>query len=361
MRLATDAEVEVRRLKERINAGLKYKASVLGHHIGTPPFGLRRVDGALVRDDRQHVGSPLGLSRWDTALATIAIMLDDSQGLSGSERAGRIAAELGYKKAWTDHIRWALSPATQGHTSNRLSYTANTHDAIVTAEQAAAVTRLRHHSLGKPQRPNGAAADYIFSGLLFCGLCGRRYSGGSKPLSGGGARVYYRCRGRLTPQSNCYRAELPPGARAAIPQTELIDYANGLIAGRIPELLESAFREEMPTPTLSVEDIKTHAELAEIESLISRYGDESGALGGAVAKLRAKLQGPQNTDTSQPQRLDNSTIFAMQRIAGILSDSTSATLNDALSPHEYRSICLALISRITLEFDQILTVKLVEY
>jgi hypothetical protein len=135
-----------------------------------------------------------------------------------------------------------------------------------------------------------------------------------------------------------------------------------LIAGRIPELLAVAFTEESQAPTLSIEDIKAQAELTEIESLISRYGDESGALSGAAAKLRAKLQGLQNAGgTSQPQRLDNTTIFAMQRVADILGASTSATLNDALSPHEYRSICIALISRITLEFDQILTVSLIKY
>ena len=359
-----DADKEVRNLKRRIDDGLEYKATQLGHHLGTPPFGLRRVEGVLVRDDRPHAGSPLGLSRWDTAKAALQIMIGlDYQHLTGSEKAGKIARDLGYEKAWTDHIRWALSPATQGHTVNKRATVKDTHEALVTAEQAAIIQRSRHRSLGKEQRPNGSAADYIFSGLLFCAICGRRYAGGCKPLASG-VRVYYRCRGRLTPQSPCYRAALPPGYRAAIPQTELMSFAASLFATRIPEILSHAFAPDYGPPTISPEELKAQAELSDIENLIARYGDNTGALRAAASRLRAQFQ-TAKTDTQTGASIllpDTASLMSFYcSTSGPGAAGIGANLATVLDANTFRTLALSVIDSVTLEFDKIKSVKLKQY
>lgn len=169
------AQSEADRTSERIKSVFEYKRTQ-GDYVGTPPFGYKRVNKKLVKDDET---APLVELMFKTYLTTFS-----------SLKTIEALSEAGYDLNMNALRKRLKNPVYSGTAQGNecpAYITADEHECIL-ENMKKYVKSTKHHY------------DYIFSGLLFCNCCGNRLGAKSNSNTlASGEKVpckYYVCDGK---------------------------------------------------------------------------------------------------------------------------------------------------------------------
>jgi DNA invertase Pin-like site-specific DNA recombinase len=220
--LAVFAEFEHATIVDRISAGIERRAKEGRWYGGRPPFGyyFSSEERVLVPDPVkapvvQRVFDLYARKRLGTR--TIAQQLRDEGAPAPSAGWGHPA------------VHWIISnPTYAGKIRWRDKVFDGIHEPLVdefTFAKAQAILRER----GEHAKRRGNASDFLLSGLLRCGRCGKAYIGMSAKGNGGRYHYYALHRPpevraqslhRRTPLPRETRTGRPPAARLALPGRE---------------------------------------------------------------------------------------------------------------------------------------------
>jgi site-specific DNA recombinase len=286
--LAVFAEFEHATIVDRISAGIERRAKEGRWYSGRPPFGYNLNDGQLIPDP---VSAPV-VRRVShlyvhERLGTIAIAKQ-----LRAEHAPAPTAGWGHPAVH----RILTNPTYLGRVRWREQVFDSTHEPLIdqdTFDQAQAI--LAERSSEASQR-RGNASDFLLSGLLRCGHCGRAYIGMSAKGKGG-TYHYYACTGRQKYGNKTCRNERLPSQRlqdAVLAQLAEIYRDSSLIATALAQAEENAKRQR---PEIEQRLASVRAEIARSEQALERYYQafEQGTLTAErcqqrTSRLHARLQ-----------------------------------------------------------------------
>jgi site-specific DNA recombinase len=286
--LAVFAEFEHATIVDRISAGIERRAKEGRWFGGRPPFGytFSSEDRVLVPDPvkapvvqrvfdlyaRKHLGT-----------RTIAQQLRDEGAPSPSAGWGHPA------------VHWIITnPTYVGKIRWRDKIFDGVHEPLVdefTFAKAQAIMRER----GEHAKRRGNASDFLLSGLLRCGKCGKAYIGMS--ANGNGGRYhYYACTGRQKygPKA-CDGERLPRDKVDEAVLSQLINvYRDETLTGEAVAKANAAAEKRRPEFEQQLASIT--AEITRAEQALERYYEafEQGTLSperceARLTRLQARL------------------------------------------------------------------------
>jgi site-specific DNA recombinase len=275
---------------DRVSAGIERRAKEGRWYAGRPPFGYLFCDEqrALVPDP---VKAPVVRRIFDLytrkRLGTIAIanQLREEQAPAPAAGWGHPAVHriIG-NPTYTGRIRW------------RDRIFDGVHEPLVdelTFQQAQAILRERGEDIS---RRRGNASDFLLSGVVRCGHCGKAYVGMSA-RGNGGRYEYYACSGRQKHGPKACRNERLARHKlehAVLAQLTAL-YGDGEL---VAEALAQAEHEaERSRPEVEQRLASISAEIARAEQALERYYEafEQGKLSPKrcderLARLQARLE-----------------------------------------------------------------------
>jgi site-specific DNA recombinase len=285
--LAVFAEFEHATIVDRISAGIERRAKEGRWYAGRPPFGY-------AISNEQHLLVP------DPVKAPIVRRIFD---LYTRERLGTvtIAKRLRQEQAPAPAAGWGhpavhfllTNPTYLGRIRWRDQVFDGIHEPLVdelTFARAQAILRERGDDLS---RRRGNPSDFLLSGLVRCGHCGKAYVGMSA-RGNGGTYHYYACSGRQKYGPKACRGERLP--RHKLEQAVLDELAGLYRDGElISEALAAALAEaEQQRPEIEQRLASIGAEITRAEQALERYYEafEQGKLSPERCEARlTRLQG----------------------------------------------------------------------
>jgi site-specific DNA recombinase len=286
--LAVFAEFEHATIVDRISAGIERRAKEGRWFGGRPPFGylFSNEQRVLVADP---VKGPIVRRIFDLytrkrlGTRTIAQQLRDEQAPAPSAGWGHPA------------VHWIINnPTYVGKIRWRDKVFDGIHEPLVdefTFAKAQAILRER----GEHAKRRGNNSDFLLSGLLRCGRCGKAYIGMSAN-GNGGLYHYYACTGRQKYGPKACTGERLP--REKLEQAVLHQLAT---VYRDEQLLSDALAKanaeaEQQRPELEQRLASTGAEISRAEQALERYYEafEHGKLSAErceerLTRLQARL------------------------------------------------------------------------
>jgi len=285
--LGVFAEFEHATIVDRITAGIERRAKEGRWYSGRPPFGYTLHDGQLAPDPitAPTVRRIYTLYARDR-LGTIAIAHQ-----LRAERAPAPTAGWGHpavhriltNPTYLGRIRWRDQDFQSTH-EPLIDQTTFAHAQAILAERGQDASRRR-----------GNRSDFLLSGVIRCGRCGRAYIGMSA-RGKGGAYHYYACTARQKYGRKACQGERVSREKletAVLRQLTGIYRDRGLIHDAVTAAQEQALRER---PALDERRHAVAAEIISIERSIERYFEafEQGRLSPEhceqrIARLNARL------------------------------------------------------------------------
>ncbi len=303
--LGVFAEFEHATIVDRITAGIERRAKEGRWYSGRPPFGYTLKDGQLAPDPitapvvrrifRLYVGDRLG---------TIAIAHQ-----LRAEHAPSTAAGWGHpavhrvltNPTYLGRIRWRDQDFQSTH-EPLIDQSSFDHAQAILAERGSDASRRR-----------GNRSDFLLSGVIRCGHCGRAYIGMSA-RGNGGTYHYYACTARQKYGPKACQGERVPREKletAVLRQLTGVYRDGALIRDALTTAQEQAQREQ---PAL---DERRHAITAEI----TRAGRATERYFEAFEQGRLSPERCEQRIAHLNTRLDD--LRAQQ--AELANDSTDAT------------------------------------
>jgi site-specific DNA recombinase len=287
--LAVFAEFEHATIVDRISAGIERRATEGRWFAGRPPYGytLDAVDKRMLPDPVKgplvrrifdlYVGERLGT----TAIAKLLRAQGSPPPSAGWSHPG--VHFILTNPTYTGRIRW------------RESLFEGTHEPLVDVglfEQAQAILAERGEDVS---RRRGNASDFLLSGLVRCGKCGRAYVGMSAK-GNGGVYHYYACTGRQKYGPKACNGDRLPSQKLeqAVVHQLCTLYRDGSL---ISDALAGAAKAASGGARKRAEQLaQVRAERARIGTSIERYFEafEQGTLNAQrceerIARLQARL------------------------------------------------------------------------
>ena len=283
--LAVFAEFEHATIVDRISAGIEHRAKQGRWYAGRPPFGY------AISSEQRLVPDPVK--------APIVRCIFD---LYTRERLGSvaIAKRLRQEQASAPAAGWGhpavhfllTNPTYLGRIRWRDQVFDGIHEPLVdelTFARAQAILRERGDDLS---RRRGNASDFLLSGLVRCGRCGKAYVGMSA-RGNGGSYHYYACSGRQKYGPKACQGERLPRHKL---EQAVLDQLAGLY--RDGELLSGALaaaqaEAEQQQPEIELRLASIGAEISRAEHALERYYEafEQGKLSPERCEVRlARLQ-----------------------------------------------------------------------
>jgi site-specific DNA recombinase len=285
--LGVFAEFEHATIVDRITAGIERRAKEGRWYSGRPPFGYVLNDGQLAPDP---VAAPvirrIFVLYIGERLGTIAIA-----NRLRAEQAPAPSAGWGHPAVH----RALTNPTYLGRIRWRDQEFESTHEPLIdraTFDQAQALLAERGDDVS---RRRGNPSDFLLSGVIRCGQCGRAYIGMSA-RGKGGLYHYYACtaRQKYGPKAcSGERVSREKLEQAVLRQLASIYRDGSLIRDALAAAQEHALREQ---PSLDERRRSVDAEIARAERSVERYFEsfEQGRLSPErceqrVAVLQARL------------------------------------------------------------------------
>jgi len=262
--LAVFAEFEHATIVDRVSAGIERRAKEGRWYAGRPPFGYLFSDEqrTLVPDP---VKAPVVRRIFDLytrrRLGTIAIarQLRD-------EDAPAPAAGWGHPA-----VHWIIgNPTYTGKIRWRDRLFDGVHEPLVdelTFQRAQAILRERGEDIS---RRRGNASDFLLSGVVRCGSCGKAYVGMSA-RGNGGRYEYYACSGRQKHGPKACRNERLPRHKlehAVLQQLAALYRDRDLVAEALAWAEQEA---EQSRPEIEQRLASIGAEITRAEQALERY------------------------------------------------------------------------------------------
>jgi len=288
--LAVFAEFEHATIVDRVSAGIERRAKEGRWCAGRPPFGYLFSDElrTLVPDP---VKAPVVRRIFDLytcrRLGTTAIarQLRD-------EDAPAPAAGWGHPA-----VHWIISnPTYVGRIRWRDKLFDGVHEPLVdevTFQRAQAILRERGEDIS---RRRGNASDFLLSGVVRCGSCGKAYVGMSA-RGNGGRYEYYACSGRQKRGPKACRNERLPRHKlehAVLQQLAALYRDSNLVAEAVAKAEQKA---ERARPEIEQRLASIGAEIARAKQALERYFEafEQGKLSPErcderLSRLQARLE-----------------------------------------------------------------------
>ena len=173
--LSTFAQLERETIKERMMAG-KLQAVKNGKYINNTPFGYKKVDGKLIKDE-------------DTRECVEFIFKKLLEGYSTTKIAKMIELN-GYAKSRTAlwHFntinRFARTKVYCGHTPLMGIVVENTHEAYITDEEQEYIIKLLDDRNCCPSKARDRSFPAVFRGMINCPTCHRKMAVSRAPKKG---------------------------------------------------------------------------------------------------------------------------------------------------------------------------------
>jgi site-specific DNA recombinase len=261
--IASLAQWERENLGERVSFGMEEKAKQGKWTVSTPPYGYKK-NGELLEIIESEA---------------IVIRRIFDMYLSGQYGARKIALELnkdGIKMRGSDfsdtRIRYFLAnPIYIG--TMRYNYTTNTEHYFEVENVAPPIIEeedfLKAQQIVENRKrihPRSATSKHIFSGVLFCGRCGKRMTGGTSNTSYKGKKYSnrnYTCNDRI----NWKRCDQPAMSERYIEDR----FVNYLRSFESDEERNKALEDETEVKDHTKEIEAIHDELAKIEKRKSKW------------------------------------------------------------------------------------------
>jgi site-specific DNA recombinase len=288
--LAVFAEFEHATIVDRVSAGIERRAKEGRWYAGRPPFGYLFSDEqhTLVPDP---VKAPVVCRIFDLytrkRLGTIAIANQLRE-----ESAPAPAAGWGHPA-----VHWIISnPTYTGRIRWRDRVFDGVHEPLVdelTFKRAQAILRERGEDIS---RRRGNASDFLLSGVVRCGRCGKAYVGMSA-RGNGGRYEYYACSGRQKHGPKACRNERLPRHKlehAVFHQLGSLLRDGELVAAALAKAEQEA---ERTRPETEQRLASISAEIARAEQALDRYYEafEQGKLSAErcderLSRLQTRLE-----------------------------------------------------------------------
>ena len=286
--LGVFAEFEHATIVDRITAGIERRAKEGRWYSGRPPFGYTLHDGQLMSDP---ITAPIVRRIYrlytEDRLGTIAI----AQQLR-TEHAPAPSAGWGHPAVH----RVLTNPTYLGRIRWRDQDFQSTHEPLIDQsvfEQAQAILTERGSDAS---RRRGNRSDFLLSGVIRCGHCGRAYIGMSAHGKGG-TYHYYACTARQKYGPKACQGERVPREKlktAVLHQLTGIYRDGPLIHDALGAAQEQAQRER---PALDEQRRAITTEITRVERSTERYFEafEQGRLSPErceqrVSRLNARLE-----------------------------------------------------------------------
>ncbi|MGH3129203.1 MAG: recombinase family protein [Gaiellaceae bacterium] len=288
--LAVFAEFEHATIVDRVSAGIERRAKEGRWYAGRPPFGYVFSDAErrLVPDP---VKAPVVQRIFDLyarkRLGTIAIARQLRE-----EEAPAPAAGWGHPA-----VHWIISnPTYIGKIRWRDRLFDGIHEPLIdelTFQRAQAILRERGEDLS---RRRGNASDFLLSGVVRCGSCGKAYVGMSA-RGNGGRYEYYACSGRQKHGPKACRNDRLPRHKlehAVFQQLAALYRDSDFVAEALAKAEQEA---ERARPEIEQRLASIGAEIARAEQALERYFEafEQGRLSPErcderLTRLQARLE-----------------------------------------------------------------------
>jgi site-specific DNA recombinase len=288
--LAVFAEFEHATIVDRVSAGIERRAKEGRWYAGRPPFGYLFSDEqrTLVPD---QVKAPFVRRIFNLytrkRLGTIAIarQLRD-------EDAPAPAAGWGHPA-----VHWIISnPTYTGRIRWRDRLFDGVHEPLIdelTFQRGQAILRERGEDVS---RRRGNASDFLLSGVVRCGSCGKAYVGMSA-RGNGGRYEYYACSGRQKHGPKACRNDRLPRQKlehAVLQQLAGLFRDSDLVAEALAKAEQEA---ERARPEIEQRLASIKAEIARAEQALERYYEafEQGKLSPErceerLSRVQARLE-----------------------------------------------------------------------
>lgn len=336
------AEFESRQISDRVRAGYE---NLRGQHKASPqvPFGYNRVNQKYTQN----------LDEIDIAKDQIKIFFEQKTLLPSArliyERHGKSWSAQGLRN-------WLLNPVLCGHTpygrkntiaaylpqGSEIIYNTHPDQAIMTDAQQKEIAEIlteNNRIWGK----NRKAMINPFSGLVFCGECGRtcdllsRISGGSK-VQARRIRSFY-CRARTETVTGVARCSQKSYYRYELVESHVID----ILTNKALEI--SAYAEIPETKTEHPRLKKLRDDLVKLEAMDLEY------VAPAIAKLKIEIQQLEHT-SDQVQAIDTG---LRAELIEVFSDRG---FFEALLPEDRKALYRHFIERIIVRDRRVVDVVL---
>jgi site-specific DNA recombinase len=286
--LAVFAEFEHATIVDRITAGIERRAKEGRWYGGRPPFGY------ALSPERQLVPDPV---KARVVHDIFSMYARDHLGTAAIAAILRASLEPAPPSGWSHRsVHWVLTnPAYIGRIRWRDQVFAGRHEPLIELplfERAQHLLKQRGEDIS---RRRGNPSDFLLSGVVRCGRCGRAYIGMSA-RGNGGLYHYYACTGRQKYGPKGCSGERLPRAKleqAVIAQLVALYRDGELVRAALAKATEEAKRAQ---PKLDEQLAAVRAELAKVERARVRYFDafEAGSLSPTrceerVAALETRL------------------------------------------------------------------------
>jgi len=155
--------------------------------------------------------------------------------------------------------------------------------------------RTRRLTAARAEVKGGArlpVATYSLRGLLWCGCCGDRMSGASRPRPAGGHYSYYTCAGYVKHRSCRPFTVSKAGIEHAVLTKLQEAFAAHVGTPNFRERVLAVLRKRLVTDGPADEDARARRELADLTAKIDRAVENMGEVGAAFARqIAAKVEG----------------------------------------------------------------------
>ena len=262
--LGVFAEFEHATIVDRVSAGIERRAKEGRWYAGRPPFGYQFSD-----QERRLVSDPV---KAPVVQRIFRMYTRDRIG------AVEIAKTLRTENAPAPAAGWGhpgihfvlANPTYTGKVRWRDQLFQGIHDPLIDQETFELAHAIRNERGEDISRRRGNPSDFLLSGVLRCGRCGKAYVGMSA-RGNGGHYTYYACSGRQKygPKA-CDNQRLPAGKleHAVIEQLTRL-YRNGTLIEKA--LADAQHEAEQRQPEIDERLAAIQAEISRNEQALERY------------------------------------------------------------------------------------------
>ena len=282
---AVAAEMESRRISERVRRGIAYKRETNKPLSNVPPFGYRHKSDKTGLEPNTAEWGASGLSVWELARLTIDKILD---GASLYQTSIWLFDQYGKKLSSQGVKGWIHNPTLRGHLwyyslprdpKSRKIIIPNQHMPLISEDeygmlQYALSVYASYRGTNRRKQIHALPTSFIF-----CGHCQRRMVvAQSTGRSGKWSRRYIRCR-----KSDC---ESRKWSRNSVRQEKIEAAIQEAIAERADDLIRDLTTpdDDAPDPNIAIKEL----ELEELRLLYRRSQRES--LNLAIAEIEAEIE-----------------------------------------------------------------------